>query len=230
MRRTRPPSPTLGMPSRASLPSCVSPRRPPGSQPRPLSHQGNRLQNTREAPRGRAEADRPLAVISTDVSFHAAPPFVSLWVLAVMSPKRRTFELSPLLPQRGREKTRATQHKEKGGGDASRAARESQKPLASRYQTPAPQPCAFRRNPLLEGAYTEMHTLPEPSARTVKAPRPRRTFLAHSGPHGETLGWQYEVLPLFLLCFLFLKYSRDQGSFQGIMLCQKRIFQKRIFS
>lgn len=29
-----------------------------------------------------------------------------------------------------------------------------------------------------------------------------------------------------MLTFLFLKHSNEQGSFQGIMLCQKQVFQK----
>ena len=102
-----------------------------------------------------------------DVCFHVVPPFVSLWVLAVMSPKRLTFEHSPLLPQRGGEGTRITQHKKKGG-DASQVARESQKPSARRYKTPIPKSRVFRKNPVFERAYTEMHTHPEYSICTVR--------------------------------------------------------------
>lgn len=69
----------------------------------------------------------------------------------------------------------------------------------------SPSPVFSGRILFLKRAYTDMHTLPEHCVCTMKAPRPQRTFLAHSGPHREALGWQYEVLPLFLLCFLFFK-------------------------
>lgn len=43
-------------------------------------------------------------------------------------------------------------------------------------------------------------------------------------PSWENSWMAIYVLPLFLLCFLFLKYSNDQGLFQGIMLRQETVF------